>query len=161
MVSEPLGFGGNWEWSLSLKGYSKRLNKRLECYYQKWRQSFTLQLIWNLKATYAPSSDPRLRWLQYRLIMRILTTNRRLHIYGIRDSDNCEKCPGTRENISHLFWHLQYVQSFWMTLWERLRITERLCLMSIITGLCPLNETNWNVPIQLCISLAKQFNLEQ
>ena len=126
---------------------------------RKWEQELNGTLNWSgsLKATYALTSDPKLRWLQYRLIMRTLTTNRRLHIYGIRENDSYEKCPGIRENITHLFWHCQYVQAFWITLGERLRVTERLCLTSIITGLYPPNETNWNVAIQLCILLAKQF----
>ena len=126
---------------------------------RKWERDLNTELDWSeaFKTIYQITTDPKLRWLQYRTLTRILTTNRRLQMYGIKNDDHCEKCPGVSENISHLFWNCQYVQSFWMSLAEKLSIIEPLSLASVISGIYPFHRTRRDIPVQLCILLAKQF----
>ena len=50
---------------------------------------------------------------QYKLVMRILTTNTFLRIIGKREDDKCTFCGVQSESLSHLFLTCQHVQKFW------------------------------------------------
>ena len=59
---------------------------------------------------YASTQDFKLRWLQFRIWHRIITTNDRLAVYGLRETDDCDRCPGVRESIQHVFLHCSAVK---------------------------------------------------
>ena len=48
----------------------------------------------------------------FRVITRIIATNRFLHILGITDSPQCGFCNIHIENIVHLFWECEHTQAF-------------------------------------------------
>jgi exonuclease III len=62
------------------------------------------------------TSDVKLRWLQYRIVHRIIPTNRYLHIRKVIDSAECTFCGTDEETIEHLFYECTHVASFWNNL---------------------------------------------
>ena len=48
----------------------------------------------------------------YKIVNRILTTNKFLLIIGVRDDDECTFCKQEAETLSHLFWYCSEVQNF-------------------------------------------------
>jgi len=62
------------------------------------------------------TNDIKLRWFQYRILHRILSTNSYLHKIGISDSNLCTFCNGVPESMYHLFVDCRYVLVFWENL---------------------------------------------
>lgn len=50
---------------------------------------------------------------QYKLVMRILTTNTFLFLINKRDDNKCTFCSDAPETLSHLFLVCRYVELFW------------------------------------------------
>ena len=75
---------------------------------EDWFGSFAL-----LKKT---TSDTKLRWLQFRVLHSILTTNRSVSKYKNEQSDLCHFCNIASESIQHLLWQCEIVNSFWKSL---------------------------------------------
>lgn len=54
--------------------------------------------------------EVKLRWFQYRIIHRIISTNTFLYKIGIADSQQCTFCQDFPEKISHLFTRCRIVR---------------------------------------------------
>lgn len=52
------------------------------------------------------------RMFHYRLVNRIMATNRYLHIINIKDSECCTFCKTEPETLAHLFWHCPKTKNF-------------------------------------------------
>ena len=72
---------------------------------EDWFGSFAL-----LKRT---TCDTKLRWLQFRILHHILTTNRSASKFKPDQSDLCTFCKIESETIQHLIWHCEIVKSFY------------------------------------------------
>ena len=81
------------------KKWESRLKKKPE-----WKAVF--QKIQNI-------SEISLKWLQIRIVHRILGTNIILSRTGIEQNSNCTFCKLKRENIKHLFVDCSYTKHFW------------------------------------------------
>ena len=57
--------------------------------------------------------DSKLRNFQYKYLMRIVTTNKLLLKYKIKNSNTCEICNMYVETIKHLFWECIHTQHYW------------------------------------------------
>ena len=57
--------------------------------------------------------SPKHRAFQFRLIHRILVTNKILHIWKLRDNNLCTFCGTNVETIFHLLWDCTYTQELW------------------------------------------------
>ena len=57
--------------------------------------------------------DVKLKWLQIRIVHRILGTNVVLNAMGLMNTTNCGFCNGVRDSIDHFFWNCEHIQSFW------------------------------------------------
>ena len=82
---------------------------------RKWEQELEVRAVnWNnvFNSAYKATDDFKLRWLQFRIVHRILPSNHLLQIYGIKDNSNCYRC-GNIENIMHIFWSCAIVRRFW------------------------------------------------
>jgi hypothetical protein len=110
-------------WKCMSKGGSKHIYLTLvenKCHgvnksLTKWNQVFETQinhrrLFISLKQT---TNDSSLRWLQYKIMYRIIPTNRLLSIMKIVDSSLCSFCSNNEETIVHLFWECEKIQVFW------------------------------------------------
>ena len=86
----------------------------------KWKTDLFLSDTFNwsnvFEHVYALSDNITLRWLQFRLLHRILPTNKRLELYGITTSDKCHRCPRQIETLLHIFWSCPTVNRFWREL---------------------------------------------
>ncbi len=84
----------------------------------KWNENLNLDLdknAWHyiFQNLYATSMSTQLRALQYKILHRILATNRMLHIWGILDHEMCSFCKTEIETLTHLFYHCDIVKRFW------------------------------------------------
>ena len=80
----------------------------------KWNRSFE-HLNWEkiFSMIYITTNDIQHRWFQYRLIHRILPTQRYLYLTKIVDSPICNLCSEDEQDISHLFFECNIAQLFW------------------------------------------------
>ena len=76
--------------------------------HDEWLSSFAC-----LKFT---TKDTKLRWLQYRILHHILTTNRSVAKYDESQDHLCTFCHKYSETILHLFWSCEKVSSFFDSL---------------------------------------------
>ena len=127
---------------------------------QKWERDLDERIAWSnsLISVYALTKDFKLRWLQYRLMQRTLTTNKMLFIYGVQENDECSRCPGITENLTHVFWHCRAVFLFWQDLHAQLSIPVTLSPKVVICGLASEDlPPALQISFQMCVLLAKQF----
>jgi hypothetical protein len=73
------------------------------------------------------SKDQKLRWFQYKIIYRILSTNKLLHIQHLSDTCLCTFCGNDTETITHLFWECQHVKSYWTSFEDWLHLNFPHC----------------------------------
>ena len=116
--------------SYECKGKQKWINT-VDINEDEWISSFTL-----LKRT---TSDTKLRWLQFRNIHHILTTNRSASKFMEDQSDLCHYCNQESETIRHLLWQCNVVKAFWNELCKLindrckhahdLKISEKLVIL--------------------------------
>ena len=62
------------------------------------------------------SSATKLRWLQYRIINRILTTNCSVAKWDKNQSPLCSFCFSHEETVLYIFWFCERIQSLWTKL---------------------------------------------
>ena len=72
---------------------------------EQWLGSFSF-----LKIT---TKDTKLRWLQFRILHHILTTNRSVSKFKENQTHLCQFCNNSSETIQHLFWTCDLVKKFW------------------------------------------------
>ena len=104
----------------------------------KWSEELDLPPAFSwpseFKKLYSSTSDFKLRWFQLRIMHRILPTNSRLYLYGIRASDRCDRCTDRRESIMHLFWFCPAVVRFWVQLKRIISLGTPFTARSVILG---------------------------
>ena len=83
----------------------KKWEERLGITIDEWIGSFNF-----LKTT---TKDTKLRWLQFRILHSILTTNRSVSKYDASQNHLCTFCNKKSESILHLFWECYEVKKFW------------------------------------------------
>jgi hypothetical protein len=91
---------------LSQGKWSRDLHSSLEV--DDWKHSYILP--------FQTSIETNLRYFQYRILHRILTTNRCLFIVKIADNDLCWFCSNASESIVHLCVHCEFVEDVWLEL---------------------------------------------
>ena len=130
-----------------------------EISHSKWTRELNLpaDMQWTevYDALYKTTKDITIRWLQFRLIHRILPANKRLHIFGIVESNECHHCP-VPESLLHVFWECSVVQTFWRAINRAYHIT--LDRVAVILNI--LKEGQHRMPthsLQLLIVIVKQF----
>ena len=62
------------------------------------------------------TKDTRLVWFQYRILHRILATNKFLFMIRIADNPNCSFCKTEVESLKHLFYDCTKVREIWNNL---------------------------------------------
>ncbi|XP_048257454.1 uncharacterized protein LOC125383226 [Haliotis rufescens] len=78
-------------------------------------------LNWNniYNKIFSTTQDVKLRWFQYKITHRILTTNTFLYLLTYPQNDLCSFCHNEKETITHLFWECDIIKQFWdeVSLW--------------------------------------------
>jgi hypothetical protein len=146
------------------KTFYKRFNEQLTISsissQEKWCRDLNIVLDksdWNAfyNLPFRTSIDTNLRYFQYRVLHRILTTNRFLHIIHIADHDLCSFCNNTSETLVHLFVECEYVIDVWLELnkwlvkngFTNLGIFSKIDIILGIEGV--------DIIVNLCLQIAK------
>ena len=128
----------------------KSVAKRPQKCLQKWEASHNIDMdSWPeiFKLAHDTVTESKLKIFQYKLLLRILPTNRLLRLMKIRQSDLCSFCDKETESISHLFWECESVLRFWNSLSLlvsesnilRIDFNQRNILFGISKGLLSVN----------------------
>ena len=124
----------------------------------KWEieLNFHKDKIWWEHVNYTVNSnDCTIKWLQYRIIHRILGTNYLLHKIGIKDTNQCTFCNAQPETISHLFYFCSYSLSLWNNIKDWLR--NEFDLELNINEIDVIFGYSNNKKIQVLTSLLKKY----
>ena len=89
-------------------------DSKIKCI-EKWSEKFNdnidcCKLFRHIRKA---TTDTYLRWFQYRLIYRLIPTQRFLFLRKIVSSAKCTFCDDAEETIEHLFWDCSVTQKFW------------------------------------------------
>ena len=90
----------------------------------KWNQlENTTSDEWSSSFLFLKQStkDTKLKWLQFRILHHILTTNRWVSKFKDDQNDLYSFCNLKSETICHLFWECHLVKAFWDRLLYMLR----------------------------------------
>jgi len=102
----------------------------------------------------------KIKSFNYKFMLRVIPTGRRLYLMGIEDSPNCQQC-NVIENIVHLYWQCPHSKR----LWERLKfiieteikivfpLSKERCLL----GTGPLISRSKKDEIQLLCNWTKHY----
>ena len=105
---------------------------------------------------YETTDDITLRWLHFRLLHRIFPTNKRLQLFGIVESNECQHCPSICESLLHVFLDCNVVQTFWRDVKRAYQIAS-LERKSIMLNIFEQGSTSMPIlSLQLLSLLAKQ-----
>ena len=75
------------------------------------------------KTIHTSTLDTKLKWFAYKIIYRIIPTNRHLYLIKIKNNSLCNFCNKSEQTISHLFWSCEHITHFWQTLENHIRST--------------------------------------
>ena len=80
----------------------------------KWSQKINLHIPWEkVFHKIHKIRDVTLKWLQIRIVHRIIVTNVILHAMGIAENVKCTLCNEERDSIEHFLWDCEHTQRFW------------------------------------------------
>jgi len=90
--------------------------------------------------------EPYVRAFQYKVLNRILNTNKKLHKIGFIPHQDCTFCKSESETLTHLLYHCSFSIAFWRDFevyWllvknEQIHQTLEEIMVGIIKRLCPL-----------------------
>lgn len=107
--------------------------------------------------------DTKLKWLQYRILHNILTTNKSVAKYDLDKSEKCSFCEKYPESIEHLFWKCKHIRKLWSKLEHfltekcphiiNLKFDQALVLINFIH----VPELQTDSVLDLIILVVKQF----
>ena len=105
------------------------------------------------------TEDTKLRWFQYKIIHRIITTNKLLHKMKISNSTLCNFCNNDEETILRLFYTCEVTNSFWRNLFVWIQTNSNVSLdlehKTIIFGVRNIGKCT--ECINLMLILAKYY----
>ena len=121
------------------------------------------QISWTpiYKALFSSTRDTKIKWLQFRILHRILPTNKWLNRIGKKDSNKCDSCSEPDEDIYHIFWGCKKSKNFWASLQHKLSLPRNITLNDVILGPATGRGVWAAAPLRMCILLSKQFIWQQ
>ena len=130
---------------------------------RKYNEAFsthTFQLDWEkiYLVPFKTTLDTKLREFQYKILNRILYTNKMLFKFKKVDSPLCDFCEKELETIEHLFFHCTKVSMFWNDLksvLDSFNITIRFDIMNVLFGI--LDTDNISILVNYIILESKYF----
>ena len=81
----------------------------------KWENTFNKQIDWKsvYSNIYSSTLNVKVQSFQFKLVHRILPTNKFLHICKIKETEMCYFCNSEIETFEHLFFECTVVRQFW------------------------------------------------
>ena len=83
------------------------------------KNDLKMQCTIDLKLCYAivyRTKDIKLKLFQIKVFHRVLATDFVLKEMGIKESNRCQSCSNTKDNIEHMPWQCANVNQFWRNL---------------------------------------------
>ena len=143
---------------------SSKLSDQCSCE-SKWMTEFGSSPDWRItiKNLTESSKNIELRWLQFRILHKILPTRKMLKIFKLVDNDQCVFCKEAVETDLHLFVHCSRVKTFWDIIWRAFKRCNRKYQSTILTPRQIMFgvEKNRYYDLNLFILLAKSFIWKQ
>ena len=92
----------------------------------KWNFKYGI-LNWEeiFKQIHQSTQETKLKWFAYKIIYRIIPTNRHLFLLKIKGNPMCDFCKENEQTIIHLFWQCEHVSRFWARLETLIKETCR------------------------------------
>ena len=84
----------------------------------KWSEKLKSNISWNtvfIKVK-IKNKNVKFKWLQMRIIHRIIATNIVLNKMGVTANTQCSFCNGEKDSIEHMFWKCACIRRFWTSL---------------------------------------------
>ena len=129
---------------------------------QKWERDIRIftENEWKIyfSLPFKTTKDSKLRWFQIRLLHRILTTNKFMHMINRRENNLCSFCNYNTETILHLFWECAEIQDIWVRVFHWLNITQHIADFDLSAEIVLFGfkeKTNMSKSINLIILLIK------
>ena len=128
----------------------------------KWSEKLQIQLTQEDMSEYYSLNfgctvESEMRSFQYKILHRVLTTNRFLQLCKIKE-DLCYYCNTVPETLEHLFWECPVIAIFWNnlanTLSPYLDLQGALSLTSVLLGVKQVNNSKL---INHLINLTKKY----
>ena len=127
------------------ESYSYMLSKdcKHRSHESKWcqvLQTHTRSFPWHeyYSCNFQCTVDSKMRAFQYKILLRIIPTNKYLKMCKITDNESCYFCNNDIESIEHLFYFCPIVKDFWVKLAERIKphldITSYLQPQNVLLG---------------------------
>ena len=94
----------------------------------RWTERINSEINWE-KVFHKMSKikEVKLKWLQMRIIHRILATNVILAKMKITENDKCSFCQKERDSIQHIFWQCEHTKRFWVQFEVLLKTCDVAC----------------------------------
>ena len=123
---------------------------------EDWKNVFILPRILPI--------DNKLKELQYKIIMRYVSTNYLLHKMKIINSQTCSFCKMYPETIDHLFYHCTEVRNIWLYIlakWQSITGTfASISLKHFILGMYTNLKDTTTKSLNIAIILLKYYILK-
>ena len=125
----------------------------------KWTQELGIQINdwWYIYSSpFRATRNTKLQNFQFKLSHRITATNSFLFKCGLKETELCTFCTGTKESLLHLFWECTYTNNFWFSLVNILESCglnmQYINAPNIILGITnPLDPDNTNNQVILIL----------
>ena len=81
----------------------------------KWSEKLKSNISWNtvfIKVKKKFKKNVKFKWLQMRIIHRIIATNIVLNKMGVTANTQCSFCNGEKDSIEHMFWKCACIRRF-------------------------------------------------
>jgi len=133
-------------------------------YKLKWERDLELSFSesdWKaiFKVCFKTVQDNALVWLQYKVIHRILGTNKYLNLIGISTSSTCRLCKSAEESLLHLFVYCLKSRMMWQCISQLImnlvHVNLEFTQQNIIMGY--INFDNVFLPINTIILVTKYY----
>ena len=118
-------------WNIILKG-NDEIKERFRTKGQKhnaivkWNLKFdNLNWVEIFKEIHKNTQDTKMKWFFYKIIYRIIPTNRHLTLLKIKADPTCNFCNINEQTISHLFWSCEHVTQLWNDLVNLIKVNCR------------------------------------
>ena len=128
---------------------------------QRWSEEFSNEHFnWKVifKSHFTWAISTKLRNFQYKYLMRIVATNKKLFKYNLANSNLCDFCSMDVETVNHLFWNCAHTQTFWSRIKQFLSskdIDITLDLKNITFGI--QDKCRYRLVLNFIIVSAKYF----
>ena len=116
-----------------------------------WKEAFTI--------CFKSVNDHQIIWLQYKILHRILGTQKQLFKMKISDSDYCRICNSNVETLIHLLVSCGPVKKLWddLILWLGNSTSIQLNLQAKDIVLGYLLKTDYFLPVNVILLITKSY----